>query len=67
MTPSKETMLAWQNRPQKLVAEYIKNHLFNNGKSTRSRRETFHPNETFAYEDEGPGTKLRTDSFNSEA
>ena len=29
ITPSKETMLAWQNRPQKLVAQYIKRCLSN--------------------------------------
>ena len=29
ITPSKETMLAWQNRPQKLVAQYIKRYLSN--------------------------------------
>ena len=29
ITPSKETMLAWQNRPQKLVAQYIKRSLSN--------------------------------------
>merc|ERR1711981_802194 len=41
ITPSKETMLAWQNRPQKLVAQYIKRSLSNisaspmvNGNST---------------------------------
>ena len=58
-------MIAWQNRPGKLVAEYIKNHL-TNGKFHRKRNETFCPNENFAYEDEGPGTKIRSPSFNSE-
>ena len=27
MTPTKETMLAWQNRPQRLVANFIKQQL----------------------------------------
>ena len=27
MTPTKETMLAWQNRPQRLVAKFIKQQL----------------------------------------
>ncbi len=31
VTPSKETMMAWQNRPQKLVASYIKHCLANSG------------------------------------
>lgn len=34
ITPSKETMLAWQNRPQKLVAQYIKRSLSNVSESS---------------------------------
>ena len=45
LKPSKETMLAWQNRPQKLVAEYIKKCLAQpNGITERDRRDTYKPN-----------------------
>ena len=45
LKPSKETMLAWQNRPQKLVAEYIKKCLAQpNGITERERRDTYKPN-----------------------
>ena len=45
LKPSKETMLAWQNRPQKLVAEYIKKCLAQpNGIIERDRKDTYKPN-----------------------
>ena len=62
LTPTKETMQEWQSRPQRLVSQFIKNHIFNNGKCGRSRRTTFQPNEILAYEDEGPGAKLASEA-----
>ena len=44
LTPAKETMLAWQNRPQKLVAEFIKQRLAqpNGGQRHKlERKDTF--------------------------
>ena len=55
-------MQEWQSRPQRLVSQFIKNHIFNNGKCGRSRRATFQPNEILAYEDEGPGAKLASEA-----
>ena len=67
ITPSKETMLAWQNRPQKLVAEYIKRSLLNNG-SDVERKENYNlPPLVNVYEDEPRphlSDRFRSDSLN---
>ena len=75
LTPSKETMLAWQNRPQKLVAEYIKKCLAQptNGVNGRARQDTYKPDlvdidDYMPRKESRPETpespRYRSDSFN---
>ena len=72
MTPTKETMLAWQNRPQQLVAKYIKKSLFpDDGKRSTNRKIPSY-NKNLGYEDDVNGVRVvvgsvsdrfRSDSF----
>jgi hypothetical protein len=52
VTPSKETLLAWQNRPQRVVCQYIKTILSSSNGDIPASKESQSLNRIHSYEDE---------------